>query len=876
MGPPPVVTGISPKEATAGMKLTIRGEDLGVSPQDLIGILIAGSDCLMSADWKSPNKITALCPGSAPEGVGEIIVATRSGGVGSCNVQVKIYKEAVGWLKEVAVWTQEKYPMRRKNRVLSPSGGMEHDDALGLSVEGNELKYPVEELRQMFPDHTGDVGSERFDPVYYLLENHYQTGFEDLQAGLGYLRRKVNGENESQISFIKGNVSSIMDQLDSLMSIKRRFEIDNKEYGPQPTAQVEAAIARAKKEADEMFKEVLGRKDGADATRNALNVLNRFKFLFNLPANIETNLAKGDFDRIIDEYERAKSLYGESDCEIFQIYLQEVAKGVEVLKSRLLLKLQETGLTLDQQKKIIANLVQLNFEGDPAWECLQVHYREVLARLDACRNEHIELNHTEVIAQPQFGVGASTPTSNQVLFPEDDQTNDGIPSPVMFIEQATGLVAKDFPALWKLGQAYFKGDLVVEPDGGKQTVFKEMILGGIRYYSNMIRSAVIPQTLKDFERNEYGLWRDDNMKVVGPWLPSCLRHVRKSYLSFIELDLPLQALNIVKRLTTDLRIQCLQTVFQTVVDQVHLLPDKEEFREDITDDYGAVTELPSLFEIIVIQSVQLIKESLLQEGKHEEDILSYNNAHDDLELMIQNVLSSFAITLENVVNEDYDSLVTAPTDSVKLLLCLNNCMFTQSQVLPKIQKAYQDVGHLSLERPIAEASKNYTILHGKLFEAYLEQKCEQTVTNIEPSMYVGKFDWARCPRPVDARDYIKEIIHNVILVHSEVERISSISNPRHNYIPGILERVVETVAEEVNRLFCCIKRMNSNGCIQAWVDIQCLQESLKKYLNKAAGDFLADSAKPLKDLERPGDREIIDQCIEVFKDRMRLSLAALS
>ncbi len=26
MGPPPVVTGISPKEATAGTKLTIRGE----------------------------------------------------------------------------------------------------------------------------------------------------------------------------------------------------------------------------------------------------------------------------------------------------------------------------------------------------------------------------------------------------------------------------------------------------------------------------------------------------------------------------------------------------------------------------------------------------------------------------------------------------------------------------------------------------------------------------------------------------------------------------------------------------------------------------------------------------------------------------------
>ena len=42
MGPPPVVTGISPKEATAGMKITIRGENLGTTPNDLIGVNILG------------------------------------------------------------------------------------------------------------------------------------------------------------------------------------------------------------------------------------------------------------------------------------------------------------------------------------------------------------------------------------------------------------------------------------------------------------------------------------------------------------------------------------------------------------------------------------------------------------------------------------------------------------------------------------------------------------------------------------------------------------------------------------------------------------------------------------------------------------------
>ena len=36
----------------------------------------------------------------------------------------------------------------------------------------------------------------------------------------------------------------------------------------------------------------------------------------------------------------------------------------------------------------------------------------------------------------------------------------------------------------------------------------------------------------------------------------------------------------------------------------------------------------------------------------------------------------------------------------------------------------------------------------------------------------------------------------------------------------MMVRLVEAVCEEVNRLYCCIQRMNSNGCVQAWVDIK--------------------------------------------------------
>ena len=666
----PIVTGISPNEATPGTKITIRGENFGTSAADLFGVNILGSDCMMTSQWMSPNKIIALSP--AKEGKGEIFIATKSGGLGTCNVSLRIYKETIGPLKEVATWMPEKFQSRRKARRSSPT---EQDDPLGLHVEERDSgKISEEQLQIMFPEATGNIGSDNFEPAYFLLDKHRSTTFEDLKAGLSYLKRKVDGENESQLSFIKSNVSSIVDQLDTLKSIKTSYDIDNKQYGRDPTIKVEKAIEAAKIKADQMFFDVLGRKDRADATRNALNVMNRFKFLFYLPANIEANILKGDFDRVIDEYERAKSLYGETDNEIFLKYLEEVEAGVDVLRVELSKKLREesTQQTLDQRKRIIANLVQLNSEQDPAWECIQISYDRLLRSLDKNRDQHLALDRKATSLPKPIILNKSGNGGGIFPVTQDVEDLSSVPEAIHFVTNITDFLAQEFPDLWKMGQSYFKGDLVVEPDGGKSAVFKEMVLGGIRYFCNLIRAAVIPQTFKNIEDAvEYGDWAHDANydKKVGHWLPKCLRDVRTTYSTLIQLDLPSQALDIVKLLTTDLRIQCLQFIFQTVIDEVHLLHEKEEWKQMITDKHGSITELPSMFKKIVGESVQLIKEALkMGDNKREENLLSYKNADKDLEALIQQVLSSFAFTLENAALEEYHSETSyIPPETTRLV-----------------------------------------------------------------------------------------------------------------------------------------------------------------------------------------------------------------
>ena len=75
----------------------------------------------------------------------------------------------------------------------------------------------------------------------------------------------------------------------------------------------------------------------------------------------------------------------------------------------------------------------------------------------------------------------------------------------------------------------------------------------------------------------------------------------------IGLDLPGQPLDIVKNLTTDLRVSCLNNILTSVIQQVHLLHEKEDWQQDISDKHGSITLLPAVFQSVVTEAILLIK-----------------------------------------------------------------------------------------------------------------------------------------------------------------------------------------------------------------------------------------------------------------------------
>lgn len=85
-------------------------------------------------------------------------------------------------------------------------------------------------------------------------------------------------------------------------------------------------------EATNLFHGVLTRRERAEATRNALAVMTRYKFLFQLPINIDRNIKNEDVDVIINDYARALNLFGKTEVSVSQIKkLKFNCKNISVL-----------------------------------------------------------------------------------------------------------------------------------------------------------------------------------------------------------------------------------------------------------------------------------------------------------------------------------------------------------------------------------------------------------------------------------------------------------------------------------------------------------------------------------------------------------------
>ncbi|XP_003805616.4 exocyst complex component 2 [Pan paniscus] len=905
---PPLVTGISPNEGIPWTKVTIRGENLGTGPTDLIGLTICGHNCLLTAEWMSASKIVCRV-GQAKNDKGDIIVTTKSGGRGTSTVSFKLLKpEKIGILDQSAVWVDEMnyYDMRTDRNKGIPPLSLRPANPLGIEIE--KSKFSQKDLEMLFHGMSADFTSENFSAAWYLIENHSNTSFEQLKMAVTNLKRQANKKSEGSLAYVKGGLSTFFEAQDALSAIHQKLEADGTEkVEGSMTQKLENILNRASNTADTLFQEVLGRKDKADSTRNALNVLQRFKFLFNLPLNIERNIQKGDYDVVINDYEKAKSLFGKTEVQVFKKYYAEVETRIEALRELLLDKLLETPSTLHDQKRYIRYLSDLHAPGDPAWQCIGAQHKWILQLMHSCKEGYVkDLKGNPGLHSPMLDLDndtrpsvlghlsqtASLKRGSSFQSGRDDTWRYKTPHRVAFVEKLTKLVLSQLPNFWKLWISYVNGSLfseTAEKSGQiersknvrqRQNDFKKMIQEVMHSLVKLTRGALLPLSIRDGEAKQYGGW-EVKCELSGQWLAHAIQTVRLTHESLTALEIPNDLLQTIQDLILDLRVRCVMATLQHTAEEIKRLAEKEDW---IVDNEG-LTSLPCQFEQCIVCSLQSLK-GVLECKPGEASVFQQPKTQEEVCQLSINIMQVFIYCLEQLSTKpdaDIDTThlsvdVSSPdlfgsihedfslTSEQRLLIVLSNCCYLERHTFLNIAEHFEKHNFQGIEKITQVSMASLKELDQRLFENYIELKADPIVGSLEPGIYAGYFDWKDCLPPTGVRNYLKEALVNIIAVHAEVFTISK------ELVPRVLSKVIEAVSEELSRLMQCVSSFSKNGALQARLEICALRDTVAVYLTPESKSSFKQALEALPQLSSGADKKLLEELLNKFKSSMHLQL----
>ncbi|KAM6186651.1 exocyst complex component 2 isoform 2-T2 [Rhynchocyon petersi] len=896
---PPLVTGISPNEGIPWTKVTIRGENLGTGPTDLIGLAICGHNCLLTAEWMSSSKIVCRV-GQTKNDRGDIIVTTKSGGKGTSTVSFKLLKpERIGILDQSAVWVDEMnhYDMRTDRNKGIPPLSLRPANPLGIDIE--KSKFPQKDLEMLFHGMSADFTSENFSAAWYLIENHSTTSFEQLKMAVNNLKKQANKKNEGSLAYVKGGLSTFFEAQDALSAIHQKLEADGTEkVEGSMTQKLENVLNRASNTADTLFQEVLGRKDKADSTRNALNVLQRFKFLFNLPLSIERNIQKGDYDVVINDYEKAKSLFGKTEVQVFKKYYAEVETRIEALRDLLLDKLLETPSTLHDQKRYIRYLSDLHAPGDPAWQCIGAQHQWILQLMHDCKDGILHsamLDLDNDVSSSMLGhlsQTASLKRGSSFQSGQDGTWRCKTPHRVVFVEKLAKLVLSHLPNFWKLWISYANGSLfseTAEKSGQieriknvrqRQNDFKKMIQELIHSLVKLTRGALLPFTIKDGDVKQYGGW-DGKASLSGQWLTHVVQTVRLTYESLTALEIPNDMLQAIQELILDLRVCCVMVTLQHTAEEIKRLAEKEDW---LVDNEG-LTSLPCQFEQCIVLSLQALS-SVLECKPGEASVFQHPKTQEEVCRLSVSIMQIFIHCLEQLSSKpdaDIDTThlsadVSSPdlfgsvhedftlTSEQRLLIVLSNCRYLERHTFLNIAEHFEKHSFQGIEKITQVSMASLKELDQRLFENYIELKADPIVGSLEPGIYAGCFDWKDCLPSTGVRNYLKEALVNIIAVHAEVFTLSK------GLVPRVLSRVVEAVSEELSRLMQCVSSFSKHGALQARLEICALRDAVAIYLTPESKSSFKQALEVLPQLSSGADKKLLEELLNKFKSSMYLQL----
>ncbi|THD28494.1 Exocyst complex component 2 [Fasciola hepatica] len=849
-GPPPLVTGISPIEGHPGTKLTIRGENLGVTASDLTHVFINQIDVGPTAQWFSSKKITAITP--LGEGEMEVVVVTNSGKFGSATVSYRqTAKRNVGPQTSVSHWPEDErrhcpaiYEHGSEGSTGGSGGGGGGSGSATDTKSGAELDpstgLPMSELtrisvslsdsalRSIYPV-TGSVQltDKEFDPVMFLLKFYRSSTFNDLTVTFNNFRKSIRVEGLGEpVNVIRTNLLLIFRCLDGMDRMRSRMLDEKKSAGGNSYCPpLESSLSDCRNRGHSLFEGILKRRDRAESTRNAIAVMQRYQFLFNLPHAIRSNISKGDYNLVLNDYLRAKSLFANSDVEILRRVYADVENVIENFRHMLRNQLTAMPIECDEAKRKISYLNQLEVNYDPTWLCLLRFKEWLVDRLHLYQRLYRQAVGSE-IPGPTVSTSASSQNNSatsdgNVLKPDENigleldeimMVGDAPPM-LCFVRSVCRLLINHVVQFWRLGSAYTS---MTSSLGGDESAWRKSSPA----VSANTSDTGLPMTPADKKM----AWLNLNLELVHflsnslheevlesvgtggasdaaatSWLPECIREFRNCLNTLPLFDLPVEICDVFSRLAHDLRRHAVRGIFRHAQIAIEALQLKETWDVDVNDTEGGTTRTPMAYEEIMLDALEQCQEHVSCRASVEKPLFDSAELQERFPDWCGDAMVAFISTLRRLADqiestipswsleEDADttrsSWIGGDMSTVRqstqshimsqargLILVLNNAQWAGSRANLRLLTVYRNFKYASPEHLQTRLADAWNKGSQELGSRYVRLRTSWIITPIKSQMmeFVSTCSTNPCTHVTGAHSSIRSVIGNLAHIYSEL------------------------------------------------------------------------------------------------------------
>jgi hypothetical protein len=198
--------------------------------------------------------------------------------------------------------------------VQPQSINLEDFDPLGikkLTYGSNryERKKSLAQINHNMANQELNISKKEFNPIAFLKEVHRGTSYRDLENGSVNLKNLV----EQRTEILKNLVKDYFEQFVNSKSTIDSFYLDIKEQRrdnseDQATKQFNTKLLNVIDMAKDLYGPILDRRNKAEKIRITLNILERWKFFFDLPRKLQECLRLRKIDNAVKNYKKGKYL----------------------------------------------------------------------------------------------------------------------------------------------------------------------------------------------------------------------------------------------------------------------------------------------------------------------------------------------------------------------------------------------------------------------------------------------------------------------------------------------------------------------------------------------------------------------------------------